>query len=284
MPPQITKQTNRPIPTQISKSEDPWGAINTIRMLVYGESGSGKSTFASTFPDPLLWLLCSGGNKPGELRSIDTPENRKRITPKIITDTQQLRDYVAEANKYATVVLDHASGLADLVLKEILGLDEIPAQKGWGLATQQQYGQLAAQCKEWFRALLNLSGHVVVIAQQRTFGGKDDGGDPELIKPTVGAALTPSLAGWLNPATDFVVQTFKRPKMKEVITTLAGKEHKHITRDKGVEFCLRCEPHDVFMTKFRVPKTIKIPDIIVDPTYDSIIKVIRGEYRVDNVR
>lgn len=280
MPPVVTKQKPKvPPPTLTSKSEESaWDLVSdSVRILVYGTSGSGKTTLASTFPEPILWLICSGGNKPGELKSIDTPENRKRITPRIIKSTDQLKGYLADSDRYATKVLDHASGLSDLILKEILKLDELPAQLSWGLASQQQYGQLALQCKEYFRALLNLPGNIVILAQERTFGGKEDGMSSDIIQPTIGASLTPSVTGWLNPACDYVVQTFKRPRMVTKTSKIGGKDVASTVRGKGVDYCLRCEPHDVYMTKFRIPKGLPLPDVIVDPSYQKIQEAIRGE-------
>lgn len=255
-----------------------WDMVDSIHMLLYGVSGSGKTTLAATFPGPILWLVCSGGNKPGELRSIDTPENRKKITARIVKSSDQFRTEVGRANNFATVILDHASGLSDLILKELLGIDEIPAQKSWGLATQQQYGQLAMQCKESFRTMLNLSCHVVIIAQERVFGGKEEGVDPDIIKPTVGAALTPSVTGWLGPACDFVVQSYKAPAVEKVTSTIGGKSIVTERRGKGVVYCLRTGPHETFQTKFRVNRSVKLPEFIPDPSYDKIQSVINGTY------
>ena len=278
--PQVTQQRPNAPPVKKAVVDDGWGAVDWIRMLLYGASGSGKTTFAATFPGPIRWYLCSGGNRPGELRSVDTPEYRKKISPLTVRDFDQFgedAEKVSASGDYATVVLDHASGFSDMVLSSILG-KPIPAQKGWGLATQQQYGQLSLKCKEAFKALLNMPCHVVIIAQERTFGGKDAGIDPDLIKPTVGAALTPSLTGWLNPACDYVLQTFKRPRMKTVTTRIGKEDHVTRQRDKGVEYCVRCEPHDTFMTKFRVPRGYYLPDAIPDPTYDKIVSVLKGTY------
>lgn len=256
-------------------NDDIWGQIDTLRMLLYGESGSGKTTLWATFPGPILALICSGGRKPGELRSINTPEYRKKITPRIVNSSDDLAKYLEEAENYATVVLDHSTGLADMKLKEILGIDELPVQKSWGMASQQQYGQLSIQCKESFRALLNLPGNIVIVAQQRTFGGETDG-NSEAIAPTVGAALTPSVTGWLNPACDFVVQMFKRAKMVRKEAEIGGKKVVTWERGKGIEYCLRTEPHDIYQTKFRIPKGQPLPDVIVDPSYEKILKLITG--------
>jgi hypothetical protein len=251
-----------------------WDLIDSVRMLVYGHSGTGKTTFASTFPAPILWLLCSGGSKPGELRSINTPENRTRITPRVIHSSDQLPELVEEGKRFKSVVLDHASGLQDLMLKEILGLDEIPAQRPILGDNKRTWGEVALRGKKAFRDLLNLPGHVVVIAQERVFGGEEESSD--VIRPTVGAALTPSLTGWLNPACDYVVQAFKRPVLVKTTTKIGNKEVETAARGKGVEYCLRTEPHDCFMTKFRVPRGTPLPDVIVDPDFTKLMKVING--------
>ena len=282
MPPAIRKQlANGPVaaPRRTTGVHDPWGSLDVLKIMIYGRSGTGKTVLASKFPAPLTWLICSGGDRPGELRSINTPENRRRITPKVITSFDQFREEVGALRKSAspegTVVLDHASGFADLVLAAIIG-KPVPAQKSWGLASQQQYGQLALQCKEAFRELLSLPCSVVILAQERVFGGKEDGGDPDILKPTVGAALTPSVTGWLNPACDYVAQAFIRPRMKSVSMTVGKDTVTMMERDKGVEYCLRVGPHDVFQTKFRVPGGVK-EEVIVDPTYEKIVKLIKGE-------
>lgn len=261
-------------------AESAWDLIDTMRVLLYGQSGTGKTTAWASFPGPILALICSGGNKPGELLSINTPEYRRKITPVIINDSAQLKDQLTKANSFATVVLDHVSGLQDLILKEILGLNELPVQKSWGMASQQQYGQCTIQCKEYLRALLNLPGNVVIVGQERVFGGREDGVDGEIIKPTVGVSVMPSLAGWLNPACDYVLQTYKRPKVVKSVVKAAGREVVREERGKGVEYCIRCEPHEVFMTKFRVPKGSKLPDVIVlgeeDSAYEKLLAATQG--------
>lgn len=250
-----------------------------IKMLLYGRSGTGKTTLWATFPGPVLAILASGGDKPGELRSVDTPEYRKKIKSVTLQETGELRQLVeylkdAGSSEYRTVVLDHASGLQDMTLKEILGLSELPAQKTWGMASQQQYGQSTTMCKEYLRALLGLDCNVVIIAQERTFG---DSEGSDVVNPTVGAGLTPSLTGWLNQAVDYIAQTFIRQKEEVKESTIGGKTRETRVATNAVEYCLRVGPHAVFQTKFRVPRAgTKMPDVLVDATYDKVMKVIKG--------
>jgi hypothetical protein len=248
-----------------------------IKLLLYGRSGTGKTTLWATFPGPILAVVCSGGTKPGELRSVDTPEYRGKIDQVTLRDSGEMKDVLAflkKGSKYRTAVVDHASGLQDLTLKEVLGWDELPAQKSFGMATMQQYGESTLRTKEILREMLNLSINVVIVAQERRF---DDDAPAELIRPTVGAGLSPSLANWLNPACDYVVQTFIRRKtVKKVTPKIGGGQSVSTEPGEGVEYCMRTEPHEVYITKFRVPKGHSLPDVIVDPTYDKLMAVIRG--------
>lgn len=272
---QSAKPSSKPAPSK-NGSDSVWDAVQTVRMLLYGSSATGKTTFAASHPGRIKWLICSGGKKPGELRSIDTPENRKRIHPVVLNSSDDFRNEIAGLDDYDAVVLDHASGFADILLKEILGVDELPEQRGWGTASQQQYGQLSMQCKESFRALLNSPCDIIIVAQERVFGGTDDGVGSEIIKPTVGAALTPSVTGWLNPACDYVVQTFKRQKMKEVKSKIGDKVHTTYQPTTGVDYCLRTGPDGTYQTKFRMADWERVPDVIVNPTWKKFLDVIEG--------
>ena len=246
-----------------------------IKIILYGRSGSGKTTVWSSFPGPILAVVCSGGMKPGELRSIPV-EYRKKVHPVTISSSLEFKELIEHqeaTNKYKTVVLDHVTGFQDKILAELLDMDELPAQKSWGLANQQTYGTMSLQAKQMFRQAFSLDCNVVFVGQERENGTE---GDSELITPHVGIALTPSLAGWLYPAADYVCHTFIRPKMVEKVVKIGGKNVTSEVRGKGVEYCLRVGPHDSYITKFRAPKGSELPDVIVDADYDKIMEIIQG--------
>ena len=248
-----------------------------ICINLYGRSGTGKTTLWATFPKPILVAVCSGLKKPGELRSINTAQNRKDIKQFVIKktdDVRQLVDYMQETRTFATVVLDHASALQDMTIKEIMGMAELPVQGSWGMATQQDWGQCAMQMKGMLRALLSLDCNRVIIAQERDFNTDTE---TDLLMPFVASALTPSVAGWLAPACDYVCQTFMRPKTVEKTVRVGRKNIVKKSRVPGkIEYCLRTGPHDVFTTKFRMPNGSGLPEVLVDPTYAKIRKLIQA--------
>lgn len=248
-----------------------------IKICIYGRSGTGKTSLWGSFPGPIACIQCSGGSKPGELRTLNTPEMRKKIKTFVLEETSEIRDLVElqeETGRFKTIVIDHATGLQDTTLAEVLDLDEIPAQNSWGLASQQDYGQCSLQMKTNLRMLLGLACNVVIIAQEREFTPSEDDG---MIMPHVAAALSPSVAGWLNPACDYVVETFIRQKTIVKKVKVGGKTTEVRKPTKGVEYCLRTGPHAVYTTKFRIPKgSGELPDVIVDPDYMKILKLIEG--------
>jgi len=272
----------RVVPGKTSKPKGVWERIRPIgfdpkdgiKLNLYGRSGTGKTTIWSTFPKPILAIICSGGTQPGELRSIDTPENRKGIDQFELTkieEASELLDIASRDTKYQTVVLDHASSLQDYALMSVLGIEKLPAQRSWGMASQQDWGQCALMTKTVLRDLLSLHKNVVIVAQERDFNTE---GDTEQLMPYVASALSPSVVGWLNPAVDYIGQTFIRQKTTVVTTKVGNKEVKTIKPLQGVEYCMRVAPDAVFTTKFRVPKGRPNPGIIVDPTYEKIMALI----------
>jgi hypothetical protein len=285
--PAVTKQATKAAARKPDPDADvlsrivPLSVEGGIKMNIYGMSGSGKTRLAATFPAPLLWILASGGKKPGELRSVNTPENRKRIHQVVLNDGDELSkiyEFQANEQRFATVIIDHLSGLQDLVLRKVLDIPEIPPQGSWGMASQQQWGETALKMKELCRPYLGLDCNVVLLAQERAFNTEREEG-MEVLMPYVASGCGPSFVGWLNPAVDYIVNTFKRQKTVTKKVKVAGKE---VTRKEVVpgqiEYCLRIGPDAVYTTKFREPPTGRpLPDVIVNPDYAKIKKLIDGE-------
>lgn len=307
MPPTVTKVVSQNQPgmaprtvlgTGVLSKMKPvgFGKDDGISLLVYGIAGTGKTTFWSTFPDPILCITCSGGLYSGELRSIDTEENRRRINEIEVEHSSQIIEVADEISvnpeAFKTIVLEHGSGLQDLIIKEVGNMDEIPVAKfkkagkgeSWGVIGQSDWGQVATIFIQIVRKLLNLRKvnnkiNIVIVAQERELPDKSKRTSQELVIPYVMGALTPMINQWLNPAVDYAVQTFKRPKMRVMKEIVGGKEvESGLVRDEGVEYCLRTGEHDIIYTKVRKPiGSGQLVQVIVDPNYTKLMKVIRGE-------
>lgn len=282
MPPRIEKQKPTAVPRRksgnvIDRIAPPTFESSTgLKCLIYGKSKTGKTRTAATFPGPILWIICSGGNRGGELRSIALAD-RSKVQSVTINNVMEVREVTAHAAKggFQTLAMDHVSGLQDMALAEAMGIARLPAQMTWGTATREQYLEAGTNCRELLREMLALTCNVVVISQERSTEVDEEN---ELLLPTVGVDIMPSLANWLYPAFDYIMQTYKAQKTASN-TTKVGKEDVVTTSFvEGTDFCLRTGPHAIYTTGFRVPKGSYLPDHIVDPTFAKIKTVIDGKW------
>ena len=164
------------------------------RFFCMAGPGAARQRLWSTFPGRILAFICSGGKRPTELLSIDTPENRQKIDAYVIHDSSQILDHLenADDNDYQTVVLDQVTNMQGLLLKEHLGLNDIPAVRNWGMATDADWGNVNAKTIEICRELLNFSGNAIIVAHERIHAGREDvSGDTNIIHPHMSVAATP---------------------------------------------------------------------------------------------
>ena len=116
--------------------------ISKISLMLYGLPKSGKSTFASYFPEPLFL--------PFE-RGLDGLEVFQAPPTGIIESRKQLYEIVSELKNlhknegklpYKTIVLDTMSGVVDVLTKHVCkehgveALGDIPRGTGYTLVTQ----------------------------------------------------------------------------------------------------------------------------------------------------
>lgn len=289
--PKVVKQSMKKAPTKkgVKKNNgDIWSQIQAvdeleddgIKLSIYGRSKTGKTRLACTFPKPLLLIGTEKGTK--------SVKGTKGVHYVRIKHSEEL-DRIVEGLKegeYESFVVDTAGGLSDMCLKEVLGIDDLPIQRSWGMAKREDWQTSGAQTKERLRQLLDLSEthgvNAVIIAHERNFN--DEGTDNSIIFPTVGSALTPSVTGWLNGAVDYIGQTFIREVTEQRTVKLGAKSVSREVKTGNNEYCLRIGSHSVFMTGFRIPKDIeaklpggKLPEWISNPSYDKIVSILNGE-------
>lgn len=258
-----------------------------IRMAVYGRGKTGKTRFACSFPKPLLLIgtedgtrsVCTSKQQQGNLQRLMLRDKPLGIDLLPLESADAISEAVSlcKGGEYTSVVLDTGGGLQDLVLMSILELDDVPVEKSWGMAQRSDWQTCGMQTKEHLRVLLRLGEgespmNVVIIAHERNFN--DDSNDAGgILFPTVGAALTPSVAGWLSGACDYYCQTFIREKTEKQTTKIGGKEVSIDRKVGKAEYCLRVGAHPVYMTGFRVPPGIELPEAVENPSFDKLVSM-----------
>lgn len=298
--PQVNKQSPVPAkklpPKPLPAPADNGDAeeLSGLKVSLYGRSKSGKTRLSATFPKPMLIIGAEDGTRSIATSRVkidelddDSPVWQLNLQGKdtgirfvrclTATTMDSAVRYLREHTEYKTTKLDTGSSLQDLIIKEFLGLDQTVVQRTFGLLDRQGWMQIGQQVKERLRSLVELADtqglNVIIVAQERNF--TDEGTGSDLLMPSVGSALTPSAAAWLNAASDYICQTFIRQQMHE--TPVPGTDTKVQSPTGKSEYCLRVGSHPVYQTGFRLPPGAVLPDVIVDPTYAKLAKLIRGE-------
>jgi hypothetical protein len=243
----------------------PVAALPTVlAVLGYGRSGTGKTTFASTFPKPLLLLDIreKGTDSISNVPNVEIAHIGKW------EDFEAVYWYLSKGgHKFKTVVVDQITQLQDLGIIKAMKDDGKEPEEA---ISKRNWGQAAGLMKTWllnYRDLMDAGIHVVFLAHDRATTTDDDSGVDQ-IDPTVGARIMPSVASFLNGAVKVIGNTFIRETF-----SLQNKR-----KVRQVEFAMRIGPHSIYTTKTRSPVGISSPDIIVNPSFDKLVAVLQGEY------
>lgn len=238
----------------------------TLVMAVYGKAGTGKTVFGSTFPKPVLFLdIRERGTE-----SISDVEGVEVLHVKEWDQAEQAYWFLKSGkSKYKSVVVDHLSQL------QALGMDQVRAEKNMtpdDMFSQRDWGSLSGMMQTWIfnmRQLWDEELHVCFIAHERTSSGEGEGDDR--LDPSVGPRMMPSVASFLNGAVSAIGNTF--------IREFETGDKKKGTHQVQNQFCMRIGPNPIYAAKIRKPinSGIEIPDIIVNPSFEKVMRISRGE-------
>lgn len=247
--------------------------------MFYGRSNTGKTTLFSSFAaeDRKVLLLNIKDNGDDSIRGVRGVRVRDIQT---WTDIEETYWWLhSHPDVYFAIGLDTVSQMQQLALLHVMrGRDQHPQMRKaklgeFGSMTKKQWGEVASLMKDWLTRFRDLPCEVVFIAQDRTSGGSDD--DDEVVTPSVGPALSPSVASHLNASVHVIGNTFIRQRtVKKKFKD--GKQTK-VVEKKVTEYCMRLAPDPLYVTKIRKPKDISPPSVLVDPTYEKLINIITGE-------
>lgn len=249
----------------LSKAKPVSQLQQAISAVFYGRSGTGKTTLSGSFPKPMLVIDI------GE-KGTDSIANEKGVSVIRVSQWSEFEDIYWELkdgdHDFKTVSVDSAHSLQQLAVREA---KEIANKKPDEQTSQRDFGQASGLMVNWcnnYRDLIEQGINVIFLAHDKV-QEVDTEDDSDMIMPEIGPRLMPSVASALVGSVNVVGNTY----IKETIT----KEKKVGAKaQRSVQYCLRIGPHGYYTTKIRRPKDFQIPEFIVDPTYDKLIGVIKG--------
>jgi len=258
------KKSNSDYSDILSRIQDIEDVEDYVKQVTYGRSGTGKTTYSATWPKPILHIdIREKGTK-----SIKKIPGVKTILAMEWDDIEKIY-WMLESSKheFKTVTLDNVTGLQELAIREALKREGREGETPY----KNTYGTAASLMKTWLINYRDLPMHVHFIAQDRIMGADEEEGGDQLT-PEVGPRVMPSVATILNAAVDIIGQTY----LYEVTKKIKG-EIKRV-----VEYRLRLGPHAYYTTKIRVPRGVKVPEYIVDPTFEKVVAVMEGQIPSDD--
>ena len=244
-----------------------------LKVAIYGASGTGKTTFAATFPKPLLHIDIKE-DTDRVLQGIDGVET---ISIDNTDDYDELYWWLKEnPNKYKTVVIDTISQLQEITLQEYVDTLKQPTM-GRPMITQKGWGIVSSEMKVGINKYRSLGIDIVFIAQNRTFNFGEDGALPQNeIQPEIGPAVMPSVSSYLNASVDVLGNTFIRETIEKRKTKTDGKVTIDAVSIKN--YSMRLGAHAIYTVKVRNAKNTIVPEFITDPNYDVLLTIIEGNY------
>jgi hypothetical protein len=184
--------------------------------LIYGGSGTGKTTFACSFPGPVLVLDINDNGTD----SVSDVKDGKVLHCEEWIDIETMYWYLKKnKKKFKTVVLDTVTMMQSLAMAQVVS--ERGGSKNGHMYTKQDWGQCGEMMKAWLLHYRDLQQHmnVVFLAQDRIHNRGDDESDEEgQIRPEMGARLSPGTASFLNAAVSTIGNTFIRERIIRIKT------------------------------------------------------------------
>lgn len=253
-----------------------------IKALFYGQSGTGKTVAAGSFPDPCI-IDCENGWKSIKAVHGYTPP----VVPvKGKAGLVEAYNELASGNHgFKTVIIDSLTDLNQYIVNDVIERNptrrrdskDIPAQLDW-----TESGRIMEKMVYLFR---DLPMHVVFIAGERTFGG--DGQDIRIL-PNVSPSLAEKLPHLVDVtlytsvvtgedgAREYVGQTipakgrFAKDRSNSLPTPFVSLGWKHLAEAYGIDIPA---PTKAMPRPPASKKIEKMPgEPIVDHDHDNVIE------------
>lgn len=230
-----------------------------VALLCYGDQKTGKTVFGCSFPKPLLLIdiMEEGTDSVIDVEGVDV------FRAETTQDLEDLYWELEGGTKYKSVVLDQMTGLQNLVIREMKAKKN---QRADDVFSQRSYGQLGGWMQQWilnYRDLIKHDYHVCFLSHQKRIEAQEE--DDDRLAPEVTTALTGSITNFLLGAVSVIGNQFIR------------ESYDKKTKETEMQHCMRLVS-GYYRCGIRRPVSAgPVPEYIVNPTFEKILKLSKGE-------
>lgn len=151
---------------------------STIKALVYGQPGLGKSTLALSTPNPVLFDFDGGIQRVNG--AFQCPTLQVQNWTEVL---QALQELEKEPNDFKTIVIDTAGKMLDYMSTYIIQQDNRLGKRD-GSLTLQGFGARKIMFINFLMRVSMMGKHVIFVAHER----EEKDGDIRIVRPEIGGS------------------------------------------------------------------------------------------------
>lgn len=145
-----------------------------LKVLIYGQPGLGKTTFALSAPNPVLLDFDNGVHRVKPEHQVSTLQ---------VNSWQDVLDVMPELKPFKTIIIDTAGKMLDYLGAHIIQLNP-KMGKSNGALSLQGYGERKAEFNRFVKSLSVMGKHIIFVAHEK----EEKEGDIKYIRPEVGGS------------------------------------------------------------------------------------------------
>lgn len=211
-----------------------------LKVLIYGKSGTGKTTFACSFPRPYVFDFDNGMlSQRGKDVEYDVYDSYATFYAKLQAFEQEC--------KYETLVFDSVTTLQKYMMNDILALNRRKEP------TLHEWGSLIAGLSDLFMRVGKLPMHVVVTAHEQLL--QDDLTSEIIILPLIVGKKMP------NQMPLFFDEVYRAQVAKLTVNGVATADYQLLT---------------IADTRYTAKSRLNCLSAVEKQSYEEIMKKVKG--------
>lgn len=223
--------SNDAIASIASKIGSVSGKQQHAKVLLYGDSGVGKTTAAAIAPKPLI-VDCEGGTMSlGRITGYEKAVDAQTIRPSSYSDLQQLYSYLQGGqHDRETVIIDSLTEVQAMSMDEILSDPKRPEKFDRETPVLQDYGRNTNRMRKLVRAFRDLPMNVVFTCLPSE--SKDETDGTVTVSPALTKKLSADVMGYVD-VVGYMFVTSNKDGEVQARRMLAQPRGKFLAKDRS---------------------------------------------------